>query len=99
MRLTPKDKKILIETAGQLFPTHTAVYLFGSKADDTKKGGDIDILVLSNVLPNRKQIRRLKILLKEKLGDQRIDVVAAPFDSTDTFVHLIKNEGIKLWER
>ena len=99
MRLSEEEKESIISAAVEAFDGPTAVYLFGSKADDTRKGGDIDLLVLSDTIPDRSKIRIFKILLEEKLGERRIDVVSAAFDSEDTFVTLIKQEGIMLWEK
>ncbi len=51
------------------------VYLFGSRLDDTQKGGDIDLYIKTDQ-PNkvRKKVAFLASL-KEKIGDQKIDVV------------------------
>lgn len=44
MRLYPDEQQVLLE----LLPTIPGeVYLFGSRVDDLKTGGDIDLLILS----------------------------------------------------
>lgn len=58
------------------------VYLFGSRLDNTKRGGDIDLLVRTNeakkgVLARIRMIAQLKYLL----GDQKIDVIGDHEDS------------------
>ena len=52
------------------------IYLFGSRVDDTKKGGDIDLYIISDQKENlfEKKIEFL-VSLKEKIGDQKIDVI------------------------
>ena len=70
------------------------VYLFGSRVDDSKKGGDIDLLILSNNL-TRDDKRSIKIRLFELLGEQKIDIVLAA-DDADPFVKLALENGVKL---
>jgi hypothetical protein len=43
MRMTEKDQQAILETAHQCFDKHAEVYLCGSRVDDSKKGGDIDL--------------------------------------------------------
>ena len=52
------------------------IYLFGSRIDDSKKGGDIDLyLVVEN--PINLFEKKIKFLarLKRELGEQKIDIV------------------------
>lgn len=53
------------------------VYLYGSRIDPQARGGDIDILLISDTLSFR---HKLDILsdLKERLGDQKIDLTILP---------------------
>jgi len=46
MRLTANEKSVLIEAITAIDPD-ARIYLFGSRTDDTKKGGDLDILIFS----------------------------------------------------
>jgi len=50
------------------------IYLFGSRVDDSARGGDIDLFIQTD---NGKLINKIKFLaiLKEKIGDQKIDVI------------------------
>ena len=52
------------------------LYLFGSRVDDAKKGGDIDLYLDAD---NRDRMgeKRIEFLtqIKQKIGDQRIDLV------------------------
>ena len=52
------------------------IYLFGSRVDDSKKGGDIDLYIDS---PDRENLVHKKldflVKLKKEIGYQKIDVV------------------------
>jgi len=52
------------------------IYLFGSRADDDKKGGDIDLYIDSHDKENlvHKKLDFL-VKLKREIGNQKIDVV------------------------
>lgn len=45
MRLTNTERQILRAAARGAFGDDARVYLFGSRVDDSKRGGDIDLLV------------------------------------------------------
>jgi predicted nucleotidyltransferase len=51
------------------------VYLFGSRVDDSKKGGDIDILVLSEKKLPHTELFKMKQSFFSKFGEQKLDVV------------------------
>jgi predicted nucleotidyltransferase len=72
------------------------LYLFGSRADDKKKGGDIDLLILSNHLLERKNKRAIKIAFYNTFGEQKIDLVYFRPDSSDPFKELALMEGVEL---
>ena len=45
MRLTPSQIETICSTARQLLGTGVKVTLFGSRVDDNRKGGDVDLMV------------------------------------------------------
>lgn len=52
------------------------IYLFGSRVDDSKKGGDIDLyLEVENKEGLFEKKRKFLARLKREIGDQKIDVV------------------------
>ncbi len=67
------------------------IYLFGSRVDDSKKGGDIDLYL---VLKSHKNLfeKKIKFLsrIKKELGEQKIDIV---FNLDNT--RLIEKEALK----
>ena len=67
--------------------------LFGSRVDDSKRGGDIDLLVITHTLgfPDKLQILAD---LHQQLGDQKIDLV--PDDGSGTFARSFLPEAIDL---
>ncbi len=53
------------------------LWLFGSRADLTKRGGDIDLYVETTIAASELYARRLKLInaICDSIGEQRIDVV------------------------
>ena len=81
MRLTPAQIDAIKSTAQTVLGEGVQVHLFGSRVDDAKRGGDIDLYISGTHLDLQTQIEsKLKLLvnLKQRLGDQRIDIVFAP---------------------
>jgi len=72
------------------------LYLFGLRVDDNKKGGDIDLLILSDHLLKRKNKRDIKIAFYNKFGEQKLDLVYFYLDDPDPFKELVLLEGVEL---
>lgn len=69
MRLTDNDKRVIKETFFEIFEDGK-IYLFGSRADDTKRGGDIHLYISpsSKTKLASKKIDFL-VALKQKIGE------------------------------
>lgn len=74
MRLSVKYQQTIKKYFNEFFDGE--IYLFGSRVDDTKKGGDIDLYLVVKNHDNLFQ-RKIKFLsrIKRELGEQKIDVV------------------------
>jgi predicted nucleotidyltransferase len=77
MRMTPEYKKTITETAAKVFGENASVWLFGSRLDDTAKGGDVDLLIkLESPTEDKAALgARYNALLQIKLGLQKFDIL------------------------
>lgn len=81
MRLQSKEIQTIIQIAKDIYGETVQVYLFGSRLNDEKRGGDIDLLVRSTgekkgVLARIRMTARLKLHWRPK-----IDVIGDHEDS------------------
>lgn len=93
MRLTPLEHATITRSIAQRDPA-AEVYLFGSRTDDQARGGDVDLLVLSQRI---RLMDKLDILadLHRELGEQKIDLVVYP-DLSRPFARIAASEGVRL---
>jgi predicted nucleotidyltransferase len=77
MRLDEKTRDIIKSEVASQLGTEAIVRLFGSRVDDTQRGGDIDLLIEpGRPLAHRIQVEcRLAALLYIKLGGRKVDVI------------------------
>jgi len=99
MRLTNFEQKMIIQTFLECFESGN-IYLFGSRVDDTKKGGDIDLYLVPSVKFDNENERKIDFLVKLKnyIGEQKIDVVMAK-DKNRLIEQVALKEGILLDEK
>jgi predicted nucleotidyltransferase len=78
VRLTKKEIEAIKEAFLEVFE-NGKIYLFGSRIDDSKRGGDIDLFIeLDRELDIKEQMRlksRFRLLLYDKIGEQKIDII------------------------
>jgi len=74
MRLSEKEIKAIKEMFIKHFKKGE-IYLFGSRIDDNKKGGDIDLYISSDVDNLLEKKINFLVDLKREIGEQKIDVV------------------------
>jgi len=80
MRLSSFEKQSIINHFENIF-SNSKLYLFGSRVDDTKKGGDIDLYIETTT----KEYDYTKILefsgkVQDDIGWQKIDIVVNKID-------------------
>ena len=93
MRLADEEQLVIGDTIRQA-DADAMIYLFGSRADDDAKGGDIDLLVLSKKI---NLMAKLDILaqLHQSLGERKIDIAIYP-DATRPFPRIAMQTGVPL---
>ena len=70
-------------------------YLFGSRMDDTKKGGDIDLLIIDDTL-TKKDLRVLRVEFFKHFGEQKLDIVLDNGELKTPFVKHIFQKAVLL---
>jgi len=96
MRLSKRVISILKDNIAKSFGD-VNIYLFGSRTDDTKKGGDIDLAIDTDL--SKQEFRKRKSLFLSLLAridfDYKIDIVN--FNTKDELLYNeIRNNNIKL---
>ena len=74
MRLEKNEIEVIVATIDKIF-NRTEVFLFGSRLDDTKKGGDIDLFIIPKERTNLFE-KKIKVLAKlERLLHKPVDLI------------------------
>ncbi len=98
MRLTKEQINHLILATHKFFGESAQIWLFGSRADDNKKGGDIDLYIETD--KNQELIAaKLEMLgfIWFVFGDQKIDLLIPSRTQAPSPMHTIaKSSGIEL---
>jgi predicted nucleotidyltransferase len=95
MRLPPEYAEFFKAEAAVLRPD-AGVYLFGSRRDVSRKGGDVDILVLSNPKLNWEEIAHIRRRFWEQFGFQKLDLVCFSPEDQSAFKELVLLDAIRL---
>jgi len=95
MRLTDFEIKTIAESFHKYFKNGN-IYLFGSRVDDTQKGGDIDLYIDTKDKDDLLK-KKLKMLrdIKAIIGEQKIDVVISS-DKERAIEKEALHKGVKL---
>ncbi|BCD67963.1 nucleotidyltransferase domain-containing protein [Nitratiruptor sp. YY09-18] len=94
MRLSEKEIKVLKEKLHSISPD-AKIYLFGSRTDDSKRGGDIDLLIVGENI-TRKDLRALRVEFYKHFGEQKIDIVLDNKRSKNAFIEIIRKQAVEL---
>lgn len=92
MRLSEQERQIIKSTIRN-YDVNAQVLLFGSRTDDRKQGGDIDLLVITHTLGFSDKLQILADL-HQQLGEQKIDLLLD--NGTGTFAQSVMSDAIEL---
>ncbi len=94
MRLSLDEVKLLKKTLHQL-SSNAELYLFGSRTDDNRRGGDIDLLIVSKDF-TKKDLRKFRIEFFKTFGEQKLDIIVDDGSFENPFHKLILEKAVKL---
>lgn len=71
------------------------VYLFGSRTDTARRGGDIDLLIVSKKI-GRKDLTAIRWNFFERFGEQKLDIVLDDGTLAKPFVKKLFGKAVEL---
>jgi predicted nucleotidyltransferase len=97
MRLSDFERNAIKSLAKQFYGQQAKVILFGSRVDDTKKGGDIDVFIDTPLESSIKDKLNFLVQLENKIGEKKVDLIVKSKNSPakDIF-DIAKTTGIAL---
>lgn len=98
MRLTEQEVRAIKAAAMFAFGTDATVRLFGSRADDLRRGGDIDLHIeVDRSVDAWKAQSRFEDNLFARIEPQRVDVIVRRRDQPQRGIDMIaRRDGIVL---
>ncbi len=100
MRLSEFELEVIVLSAKDKFGENTSVILFGSRTNDTLKGGDIDLFIRPGIQASPEEMLHRKISMlvemEQKLGEQNIDILLKQTNDKRTIVKAVEKTGIAI---
>ena len=76
VRLTQLQRSLIKAAISDIFGENVKGWVYGSRADDKKFGGDIDLYLEGDVSDNVFMAKiKLKLMLEDIFGEQKIDII------------------------
>ena len=95
MRLTPDQAETIRERIRSCMGPHARIWLFGSRADDSRRGGDVDLYVEPESLPDLAARLRCKSALADAL-DLNVDLIVRQSGRDLPIYRIAKQTGVAL---
>ena len=95
MRLTASQIETIRQATRQNFGADASVWLFGSRVDDARRGGDVDIYIEPTGKNTLIPALRCKIALEDSL-DLHVDLIVKEPWIDKPIYQLAKTQGVRL---
>lgn len=99
VRLTKFEIVSIVKIFREFFKSNDKIWLFGSRADIQKKGGDIDLYIETSMKDYDEAFEKKSafvIKLQDVIGDQKIDVVLDLGTKKALIYNIAKKTGVRL---
>ncbi len=99
MRLNPEQIAQIRQSAAESFGPEARVWLFGSRVDDSKRGGDVDVLVEMDTPIDAPAFRAAQISarLSRQMYGRKVDVLLLAPNLRHLPIHdIARSEGCRL---
>ena len=94
VRLTSEEISYIKKTIKKHDPD-AKIILFGSRTDLNKKGGDIDLIVISDKISSEIR-RKIRTELLLTLGERKIDLIITDNPEKNIFTKVMVENGVEL---
>lgn len=95
MRLTTSQIETIRQATHQIFGAEASVWLFGSRLDDARRGGDVDLYIEPTQKNTLMSELRCKIVLEDSL-DLHVDLIVKEPGKNKPIYQLAKTQGVQL---
>lgn len=97
MRISEAMAESIVELARKYIAQGARIWLFGSRAHDDKKGGDIDLYIevsgIENVLESKINFR---LAFEDRWGELKVDILIHDTSHETLAIHEIAKKGVRL---
>ncbi|ADO45195.1 DNA polymerase beta domain protein region [Hydrogenobacter thermophilus TK-6] len=90
-----KEEVETIKSIVKKYDPAAEILIFGSRTDLTKRGGDIDILIVSGKIDYRIR-RKIRVDLQLALGDRKVDLIITDDPEKNEFTKIAYKYGVKI---
>ncbi|MDE2082563.1 MAG: nucleotidyltransferase domain-containing protein [Burkholderiales bacterium] len=95
MRLTPDQARAIRQGIQRYMGEHARIWLFGSRVNDHRRGGDVDLYVEPETAPDLSARLRCRSELADAL-DMRVDLIVQQPDRNLPIYSIAKRSGVPL---
>ncbi|QWK19824.1 MAG: nucleotidyltransferase domain-containing protein [Hydrogenobacter thermophilus] len=90
-----KEEVETIKSIVKKYDPAAEILIFGSRTDLTKRGGDIDMLIVSGKIDYRIR-RKIRVDLQLALGDRKVDLIITDDPEKNEFTKIAYKYGVKI---
>lgn len=94
MRISQTQRNVIVANVLELIPD-AKIFLFGSRVDDAKRGGDIDLYIETVSRVSRMLVARLRGNIEDAL-EIKVDVVVNDHHKEEPIYGIAKRTGVAL---